>query len=190
MRNAFLLAAIGAAMISGCSTANQQTNAKVENTENMTREQLVGKWSCTTTYPDQSLRAFDDMDIKHDGTFTDTSNIYFPIQKKSRDSLFSYGRVLTGSWALDGNKITYLFLTQGKVLHREHMNSPLWEKVKEDKQEEVIRSTDKIIYKILSEPYAKDESITLSMTMALPGMFTYDQTLGDKTYDGICMRNE
>ncbi|MBJ7540068.1 hypothetical protein [Marinomonas transparens] len=188
MRNAFLLAAIGAAMISGCSTTKQQTNAKVEKTENMTSEQLIGEWGCLTTYPAQDLRSFDRMHIKRDGVFTNLSDIYYPIMNDPEHTLFSYSRYLTGSWVLDDNKITYLFLTQGEILHKEFKNSPLWEKVKEEKQEESVRLTDKRLYKILSKPNAQDESITLSIKASTSNMFTYEQILGDKTYDGHCSR--
>ncbi|MEP7731512.1 hypothetical protein [Marinomonas primoryensis] len=188
MRNAFLLAAIGAVMISGCSTTNQQTNAKVEKTENMTSEQLIGEWGCLTTYPAHDLRSYDRMDIKRDGIFTNLSDTYYPIMNDPEHSLFSYTRYLTGSWVLDDNKITYLFLTQGKIWRQEFKNSPLWKKVKEEKREESVRLIDKIIYKILSEPNSQDESITLSIKVSTSNMFTYKQISGDNTYDGHCGR--
>jgi hypothetical protein len=196
MRNAFLLAAIGTAMISGCSTTNQQANAKVEKTQHMTKEQFIGEWKCITMYREQDLWSSDSMDIKSDGSFRDSSYIYFPIPDipTPENSLFSYNRVLTGSWALDGNKITYHFLTQGDVIHEENKNSPLWEKVKEKKLEELVRVTDKKNYQVLSASSSVDESITLSIThfikMSLSDIFTYDRKFGDKTYVGACARNK
>jgi hypothetical protein len=187
MRNAFLLAAIGTAMISGCSTTNQQANAKVEKTQHMTKEQFIGEWGCLTTYTDQHLKSLDRMVIKHDGTFTDSSTFYYPIRDKPQEPLFSYSRNSTGSWTLEGNKITYLLLTQGNVIHKENKNSPLWKEVKEKKIEEYVRSIDKINYQVLSASSPVDESIALTVTMSSSDMFTYDQTLGDTTYDGFCL---
>ncbi|AEF54585.1 hypothetical protein [Marinomonas posidonica] len=188
MRNAFLLAVIGAAMISGCSTTNQKTNAKVEKTKNMTSEQLVGEWGCLTTYSNLDLRTFDSINIKSDGFFTDLSDTYYPIMDDPEHTLFSYTRYLTGSWVLADNKLSYLFLTQGKIMHKEFKNSPLWEKIKAEKQEEKVRLMDKVIYNALSKPPPQDESITLSIKMSSSDMFTYEQTYGGKTYDGFCTR--
>ena len=186
MRNAFLLAAIGAVMISGCSTTNQQTNAKVEKTQHMTKDQFIGGWTCTTIYTDQSLSAFDVMVIRHDGTFSDVSTFSFPIRMNPLEVLFKYTRNSTGSWTLEGNKITYLFLTQGNVIHQENKNSPLWEEIKKDKSEEYIRSIDKKIYQVLSMPSFEDDSVTLTITASSSGEFSYYQTFGDKTYKGLC----
>ncbi|BFM48510.1 hypothetical protein [Marinomonas sp. THO17] len=186
MRSTFLLAAIGAVMISGCSTTNQQPNAKVEKTQHMTKEQLVGEWACMTIYTDQSLKAADLMAIRHDGTFSNISTSSFPIRLNPEETLFTYTRHSTGSWTLEGNKITYLFLTQGNVIRQENKNSPLWEEIKKDKSEKYIRSIDKKIYQVLSTPSFEDNSVTLTITASSSGKFKYYQAFRDKKYKGFC----
>jgi len=72
------------------------------------------------------------------------------------------------------------------LIHKENKNSPLWEEVIREKNRRICKSIDKINYQVLSASKVPVRVNWRSLvTMFQFNMFTYDQTLGDTTYDGF-----
>ncbi|MBJ7540079.1 hypothetical protein [Marinomonas transparens] len=191
MRSAVFLFVV-VALISGCSTTNQQTITKVEESQHITRDQFIGKWDCMLLLAGHSIGYGDELDYKSDGSFSGISTTVYPFSVIPEHSLFFYSRPVTGSWELEGNKLTFYYLTQGDLIRRENKSSPVWDKIKEEKLEKEIRLADNKIYERLSSENFTGVPFIVSTTkfFSISGIdiLAIEQSVDDEKFEGACSR--
>lgn len=155
-----------------------------------TKEELVGSWSCRTTYENLGVGIVDLIKLNADGSLYDESYIFdnsmdIIINKPTKDYFsapFRYLQINSGSWKLEGNHLTHSIIPR----HTTRLIFPnVFAKVQET---DFIKDYEAKLFAIYSSN--KADKVELDFIGFTKNGFIVNQILGESTYKSYCKQKD
>lgn len=159
---------------------------------NLTKQDFVGEWSCTTKYEDIEVGTVDLLYLKADGSLKDENFIFdhslnryagLPV-KDYFSSPLKYLTISNGTWSFNNNQLVYKLKKQSA--HRLIYPST-FEKLQSTKS---FKNIEEKVFAVYSYDIGKEDSIELTVTEFSKDKFTVVQSFTNQTHKGECVRKD
>lgn len=166
-------------LLAACSNFNgfSQSKAKNQTITDPTTTDFVGNWECRM---DGGVSSSNKVSLDKNGKATYIGNMVMPKE----DPIFQYEIKRTGSWAYANHTLTYRFNKSAASRAHTEENQQL---INSDAK---IKETEQQYYNAITKQMskAKQSTINLAVSNFAPNAFTIQQTVGETTRTGLCVR--